>query len=570
MTNTNSKLQVTAKNQGLQITADSGLNNILLAFNLDPTKTASFAGFAIQITPPSGKPFWFQNRVNFSTPIHSQSTTEEKKANLTDSNLAPLQSFHIVYTPTTVLSGAYTYEVTAMYFNTTSALKAGANVKVSTQFYSQKTYPKLQIGFTGCMVSSQEYAETFQNKPFLPLNPTVDFDTKPFLPQLEWLGSGARVILFNFLEQAVKDPTITIDAMIFDIDEPDVIRSLQSLKNRLRAVFDDSRVHKSPHIELQVWKLFQTSAGAANVKFEHFQRFAHNKVLIQKKNGKPIRVLTGSMNFSLRGLYVQANNILMFDDPDVAALYSQAFEQMWSDPTKFSKSPIASRWYPIVANSGLPACSFSFSPHAAGSVPISLAQVGTCLDKATTSVHFAIMQVLGEAESSLKKLYTRNIFSYGVTQLMPPDGSATTGSVKTTTPGKADGVLVPFSYIQDHMHPPFDQELAGGSGIVIHDKFLVTDFNGSSPVVFTGSSNLAAGGELLNGDNLLMITDANIAIVYAVEATRLVDHFRFAASLSKATKDQPIVLSKLDWWKPYYTLGDEHCNERLTYSPAVK
>jgi hypothetical protein len=79
MTNTNSKLQVTAKNQGLQITAYSGLNNILLAFNLDPTKTASFAGFAIQITPPSGKPFGSKIESTFLHPSIPNQRRKKKR-----------------------------------------------------------------------------------------------------------------------------------------------------------------------------------------------------------------------------------------------------------------------------------------------------------------------------------------------------------------------------------------------------------------------------------------------------------------------------------------------------------
>jgi hypothetical protein len=42
-----------------------------------------------------------------------------------------------------------------------------------------------------------------------------------------------------------------------------------------------------------------------------FHRLQHNKVFIQKRNNKPIKVHTGSANFSIRGLYVQANSVLV-------------------------------------------------------------------------------------------------------------------------------------------------------------------------------------------------------------------------------------------------------------------
>jgi len=38
------------------------------------------------------------------------------------------------------------------------------------------------------------------------------------------------------------------------------------------------------------------------------------------------KVLTGSTNFSVTGLYVNSNHVLIFDDPDIASLYAQMFE----------------------------------------------------------------------------------------------------------------------------------------------------------------------------------------------------------------------------------------------------
>ena len=46
----------------------------------------------------------------------------------------------------------------------------------------------------------------------------------------------------------------------------------------------------------------------------------------------------------------------------------------------------------------------------------------------------------------------------------------------------------------------------------------MTDFNGTNPKLFTGSSNMAKGGEHDNGGHLLCIEDRKIAIAYAIEA----------------------------------------------------
>ena len=73
----------------------------------------------------------------------------------------------------------------------------------------------------------------------------------------------------------------------------------------------------------------------------HFGRQQHNKVLIVRRNGQPIRVLTGSTNFSLRGLYIQANNALVFDDDSVAAKFGELFDAYWTSPKKFRQNALS-------------------------------------------------------------------------------------------------------------------------------------------------------------------------------------------------------------------------------------
>ena len=95
-------------------------------------------------------------------------------------------------------------------------------------------------------------------------------------------------------------------------------------------------------------------------------------------------------------------------------------------------------------------------------------------------------------------------------------------------------------------------------GQVIHDKYVVCDFNGDNPAVFTGSSNLATGGEKNNGDNLLAIHDSEFARAFAVEPIRLVDHYHFRDGMEQATADKRLTNQGASpkgedaWWKPYY------------------
>ncbi len=104
-------------------------------------------------------------------------------------------------------------------------------------------------------------------------------------------------------------------------------------------------------------------------------------------------------------------------------------------------------------------------------------------------------------------------------------------------------------------------------GLVIHHKFVVVDFNDLEPVVFAGSSNLAAGGETNNGDNLVAFYDRRVASTYAVEAIRLLDHYRFRAAMRKATNVKPLRLKRRSerWAAAFYNPKDARFRERLLF-----
>jgi phosphatidylserine/phosphatidylglycerophosphate/cardiolipin synthase-like enzyme len=557
-------LNTSSHKDGLSVKAYQGDGAVMLAFDLDEHLTQNLAGFAVQFTPPKGKPSYLLNRLNFSRGIHAGTTPGQRM--WTPSDQAPFQKFRWVDFPADVPDGTAQYTVTAMYFQNDGSVRKGPSVDVEVDpgFFQSG---KLEMGFTRGYMSSQAYAAKFKNAPIRPSgNKTATYNTKPFEKQYQWLGFHARKMVFDFLNECLQDKSVSVELFAYDLDEPEFIQGLVKLGPRLRAFLDDAPLHTKPGaVEPQAKALLVKSAGAGNVKTGHFKRFAHNKVLIQKKNGKPMKVLTGSANFSVRGFYVQANNVLIFDDPETAASYSQAFNQAFNDPSKsqaqFPKSPIAKQWFDV-KDPGLPIFSVCFSPHTSDA--ISLAKVAQEIAMADSSVLFAVMELGGGGTvlQELQKLPANTkIFSYGVTQ-------SVTG-LKLYKPGSSNGLIVPFAFLQSKIPAPFASETSGGAGQVIHNKFVVVDFNDSEPVVFTGSSNLASGGETSNGDNLLAIYDRSVATAYAVEAIRLVDHYHFRAAMKGATKAQPLTLEPArapkPWWTPYYDPRTLKNRERLLF-----
>ncbi len=254
---------------------------------------------------------------------------------------------------------------------------------------------------------------------------------------------------------------------------------------------------------------------------------------------------------------------MLFSDPVVADQYEQVFESVFNDMNGYVKTPLASQWFSFPKQGGgVPNFQVNFAPHP--SPPVSMATVAQALQNAKSSVMFAVMELGGSGSvlQTLQKAHlSGKVFSYGMTQ---SDAGFT-----VYAPGQP-GVLVPFAALIKQVPPPFDKEVTGGAGQVIHDKFIVIDFNDANPVVFTGSSNLADGGETSNGDNMLAFYDPVVARVFATEAIRLVEHYNFRAAVSKATAVKPLMLTACGgqpkWWQPHYNANDMRNVQRLLFA----
>ena len=301
-----------------------------------------------------------------------------------------------------------------------------------------------------------------------------------------------------------------------------------------------------------------------------------------------LKVLTGSTNFSVTGLYVNSNHVMVFDDPSVAAEYGQLFETVWQGGVKlgaYLQSPFSSATFSIPDGIS-PQTDITFAPHTAEFVTENLGGIAARIQQEQTkpggngSVLFAVMAIdngTSPVYAALKDLHAdSNVFSYGISD-------SNTG-ISLYAPGKKTGVLVTGKPGKSILPPPFDQVRSiGGVGHQIHHKFVVCSFNGDNPVVFCGSSNLALGGEQANGDNLLAIHDGDVATVFAIEAVGLVDHFQFlnrmAASAPAAMKGQIPAskqqaalavgwfLSTSDRWAlPYFDPNDSHFTDRVLFA----
>ena len=576
---------VTASKNGFSATAYRGDNKALLAFDLPKNKSADLAGFTIACKPTGKKEYYLYNKLQFANP--SQHAQDPKEPPYSTIN-APIQKYrwlHVIglfHQGMNPLIGKYTYTVTPRYFKNKKMLPIDNSLSVSVSIqvapYVQKN---IETGFTRGFVQSQAFENHFGNKAlFKPAAKQLLFDTSKnagkndkgksysFLLEYKWSGFTAREKVFEILNEALKNKDISLDVFAYDLNEPDVMKIFLQLagEGRIRVILDNAALHHNPggtkDEDLFEKEFKKTAKSHSAILRGRFGRFAHDKILIVYNKQTPVKVLTGSTNFSVTGLYINANHIVVFNDKDVAAVYANVFNEAWNDKVSstFNKSQFANKLFPFKAN-GIPKMNISFSPHQKSFATSNLKEIADRIKAETSNVLFAVMGISsggGAVLPALKAIHSdQKVFSYGI--------SDAPGGISLYRPGRKTGLLV-TGKASAKLPPPFNKEQSIGSAHQIHHKFVICGFNTKNPVVWCGSSNLASGGEGANGDNLIAIYDEDIVTVFTIEAVALVDHFHFRDKFvqkTKTKKPKPMILNEDDKWVARcYDPNDLYCKDR--------
>lgn len=589
-----------AAKDGLSLVVYRGEDMVLLAFDIDERlRKPNFLGFGIQYRigdkPDLHDVFNFLTfkalREGLEAARKTAKTDAEKEAlkqksiDTMKTMRSPIQLFRWAHVPSRPIDGKVTYRVSAMFANGDRPPVANATVEATIDVGSATRGKFLNVGFTRGFASSQAYIRRFQNDPnVLPKRGKheIDFDPKPFEGEdrpYRWLGFEARRIMLGFLDESIADATVSLDVFAYDLSNPEIVSRLEALGKRLRIIIDTSGTHgRTTSEETRAEKRLIKTAGPANVRRHKFFGLQHNKVLVAKRAGKAFAVLTGSTNFALRGLYIQNNNVLLFRDEEIAQFYANVFQAAFPSPEAFKKNKVATQWFgKDVADLG--PFRFCFSPHS--SADLSMKPLAEAVQTAKSSVMYAIAfygAQTGPAAEAIRALDGGKLHVLGVAD---KPGSARkskskTGSKTSTTtivqlPGRGPVPLSPAA-LKKGLPPPFLAEWPGGSGVRMHHKFVICDFNGEKPVVFTGSSNLATGGEQGNGDNLIEIRDPKVVVAYAVQAVSIFDHYAFRVRMKEAKK-QPkamdlaeLVTGEPMWWEKSFAAGSEQSGDRELFS----
>lgn len=553
------EFQVTGQNPAALFTLKlhRGDGMALVAMNWKNGKPpANFVGFAIEYKEPSGDRFFaLKNRLSFTTA--SGGTDPNRLSTLR----SPIQKFRWVHFPRNAnLPGEFTYRVSPVFMNNQEELSYGDAQEAKIEL-RRETYPgELNVAYTRGFVSSQAFVDRYKSvSKLLPPKAKEGLDFVPKHPQaaeaLAWMGFEAREAILDVLDKAIADPQAQVRLVAYDLNLPDVVTRLKKLGSRLKAIIDDSADHgEEGSAENDAAKQLGRSAGAQNVKRQHMGKLQHNKFIAVDSPNVQLAVC-GSTNFSWRAFFVQNNNAVVLQGRKAVEPFLKAFDDYWANSTVAGFAQTASAKWTDLGLNGIDV-KVAFSPHSQANAL--LQSVADDITNSTTSSLFYSLAFLYQTPGAIKDAIvkvTKNkrLFVYGISD-------REVGGIVVQKP---DGNLAPVfpAALSKNLPEPFKSEPTGGSGIRMHHKFLVVDFDKPTARVYLGSYNFSVPADTENGENLLLIRDRRIAVSYLVEALSMFDHYHFRVTQQEAKKARkklelakpPRKPGEKAWWAEYYT-----------------
>ncbi|HLZ87029.1 MAG TPA: phospholipase D-like domain-containing protein, partial [Puia sp.] len=543
----------------------------LLAMNWKQgTPTPDFVGFAIEYQEPGGNQFYpVSNRLSF---LDNKGNVNP---NILSSRLSPIQKFRWIHFPFNANQpGKFVYRVTPVFMKAGGQLSYGDFQEAAIELMAE-TYPgELNVAFTRGFIASQAFVDHFGTNggvgTILPASANQGLDFKATDPNAEkalaWMGFEARQAILSVLDQAIADPKAQVRVVAYDFNDPEIVNRLVKLGSRLKIIIDDSGTHKpATACESRAAAMLAKSAGAGNVLRQHMGSLQHNKTIAV--DGQKIKfAIGGSTNLSWRGIYVQNNNAVILQGATAVQLFFDAFDNYWSNSNNvagFGKT--ASPDWNDLQLSGVDA-RISFSPHSATNAV--LQSIAKDIASTSSSLLYSLAflyQTKGPIRDSITTVTGNNkLFVYGLSD-------KSVGGLDIQRPDGNPPVGFPAALLTN-VPPPFKQEATGGSGIRLHHKFVVIDFDKPTARTYLGSFNFSGVADTENGENLLLIKDRRVAVSYMIEAVSMFDHYEFRDAQAKAGKAGKLFLQTppadaktKPWWDEDFT-NPAKARDRLIFA----
>jgi phosphatidylserine/phosphatidylglycerophosphate/cardiolipin synthase-like enzyme len=374
-----------------------------------------------------------------------------------------------------------------------------------------------------------------------------------------YLAGDALPAILGFLDEADRRHG-QIRAALYEINDTELIGALKPFGSRAGVLIGNGGATK-PDVAPAL-----TGAGidVHHRDLSHQGKSSpsvHNKFVVElDSTGQTARrVLTGSTNWTWSGLCTQLNNVLVIENPKIAARFLAQWNKLVAAGDDMPTALKASNSVPTT-DSGITIY------YAASNHEVEFTPVIDLIDNAQEGV-LSLMFMPGQSpllQVILDRAQKNDVYVRGVVSTVMPSttrGNASTISGQVIKSGSNpqsfhEDVLLPVG-ISDQDRPTWEEtefnvkEIQGaGLKAIVHSKTIVVDPFSPGCAVITGSHNFSPSASAKNDENLVIVRGNQLlAQAYALHINGVYDAYSWRAFLASGG-DANQVFKPLDGWRP--------------------
>jgi phosphatidylserine/phosphatidylglycerophosphate/cardiolipin synthase-like enzyme len=292
-----------------------------------------------------------------------------------------------------------------------------------------------------------------------------------------WVN-GVDTVVGAFIDEAQS----TLDVAAFELNNEVITEALINAHNRgvqVRVVTDDDH-----GVDDDDSTLIELEAEGIEIVDDDRSGLMHNKFIV--RDG--LHVFMGSMNMTMNGVYRNNNNFLILRSRNAAETYTSEFEEMFIDKS-----------FGITSDESN---SRSFNQDG---TPVQI-MYGAEDDVVTT-----LTDIINGAQSRIRFM----AFAYTLDELGEAMENRAAAGVDVRGVFETTGSGTEYSEFTRLYCAGMDVRRDGNVGILHHKVIIVDD------TVITGSFNFSGNASRSNDENLIIITDADLAELYIQEFERV-------------------------------------------------
>ncbi|UAY53266.1 phospholipase D-like domain-containing protein [Ferruginibacter albus] len=357
----------------------------------------------------------------------------------------------------------------------------------------------------------------------------------------KFLGGEMVQKAYDLLDGVYKNKQV-IYCCLYELDEPGLIRRLCKIGSRANVILSNGSYKSNNKDPNKPARKQLKDAGVKVVDRILTQGLGHHKfLLIGDKGAKPTDppdlqfVWTGSMNWTMHGLFTQVNNSVLLKNAEVAGWYYNQWKKIAAVEQSIINKEETSHFPKAFKESNSTAVEDDKIKIKTWFAPVinkvDLEDAKQLITKAKTGILFLMFKpgndstlynFIAQTSRARKSLFVHGMLNAEMGGKDSPltffhRGKPQVVNISTVLPDKNDKDLKYWMKEIGVLH----------GSVKIHSKIILIDPFSDNCILMTGSHNMGPNASTSNDDNLNIITGhKDLCMQYAVNIITVYNHFR--------------------------------------------